>query len=171
MQTSSIYAPTLQTDAIEFSTLKVIESNINKEGPLLPILHDLQDTFGYIPRVAIKVISQQLHRTEADIDGVISFYHYFRLTPPAKVVVKICQAEACQAMGAVSLGNSIKEWLQTKDCSVKNAVEIEPIYCMGNCACAPNVCVGDDLYGRANIDSIQHTITQQYTAEGEADER
>lgn len=121
-------------------------------GAMLPILHRLQHRFGYIDGAADGLIAQALRMTVAEVHGVVSFYPDFRRTAPGRHRVKLCRAEACQAMGCrdlerhaqVTLGIAYHE--TTRD----RRVTLEPVYCLGNCALAPAVMIDDTLYGRVD---------------------
>jgi formate dehydrogenase subunit gamma len=119
-------------------------------GPLLLILQRVQEKFGFVPPGLIPTIAKELNLSRAEVHGVVSFYHDFRDHKPGKHVVKVCQAEACQAMGSEQLTEHIKSKLgidlHTTD---KNAeFTLEPIYCLGNCALSPAILLDDALYGR-----------------------
>ena len=81
----------------------VLEERKDQPGALLPILHGIQDVFGYVPREAIAQIAQALNLSRAEIHGVVSFYHHFRTSPPGRHTVYLCRAESCQSMGANQL--------------------------------------------------------------------
>ncbi len=137
------------TDA-EQKILSIIEPFTGKKGGLLPALHAIQHHFGFIDKEIIPLLADQFNQTRADIFGVISFYADFRSEKPKKHIVKICQAEACQAVGTREL---------TKHAESQNlsGVTFEPVYCLGNCACGPAVMVDEKVYGRVNnerFDSI-----------------
>ena len=122
------------------------------EGPLLPILHDVQRAFGCVPRDSIPVIAHELNLTRAEVYGVVSFYHDFREQPAGRRVVKVCRAEACQAMGGAALGDAVLKhfrigWGET---SADGAVTVDAIYCLGLCSVAPAALVDGEPHGRAN---------------------
>lgn len=120
------------------------------EGPLLPILQVVQGEYGCIPANAVAVIADALNMTGAEVHGVISFYHDFRDAPAGRHVIRICRAEACQAMGADALAARVLDLLglEWHGTSPDGAVTIEPVYCLGLCACGPAVMVDDRLVGR-----------------------
>lgn len=130
----------------------IVSGQLHLEGPLLPILHDLQHTFGHVPRMALQVIADALNITRAEVHGVMSFYHDFREVPAGHHVVKICRAEACQAMGAEALAARTLEKLGTAwhGTTANGAVTVEPVYCLGLCACAPAAMVDDRVVGRVD---------------------
>ncbi|WP_406946769.1 formate dehydrogenase subunit gamma [Marinobacter salarius] len=122
----------------------------HKPGALLPILHAVQNRIGYIPEGAVAIIAEALQQTRAEVHGVISFYHHFRTHPVGSKVIHVCRAEACQAMGGRMLEAHIKDRLGVDyhGTSADNEFTLEPVYCLGNCACAPSIRVNDDIHGR-----------------------
>jgi formate dehydrogenase subunit gamma len=135
---------------------RVIADHLSLEGPLLPILHALQDAFGHIPAEAHAPLVEALNITRAELHGVISFYHDFRDKPAGVHVVKLCRAEACQAMGGGALSAAVLaklglDWHQT---TPNGRITIEPVYCLGLCACAPAAMVDGKLKGRATPEAI-----------------
>lgn len=137
----------------------LIDAQMHLEGPLLPILQALQARFGHVPETAVSMIAERLNITGAEVHGVMSFYHDFRTAPAGRHVVKICRAEACQAVGGAELAQHALErtgvaWHGT---SANGAVTIEPVYCLGLCACAPAAMVDGRLHGRlshARMDAL-----------------
>jgi formate dehydrogenase subunit gamma len=128
--------------------LDIIAPLKDQAGALLPILHQLQESLGYIPELAIPLIAKSLNLSRADVHGVVSFYHHFRSTKPGKHVIQLCRAESCQAMGAKSLEHYAKQLLgidyhQTTE---DGQFSLEPVYCLGNCACSPSIRVADEIY-------------------------
>ena len=124
----------------------------DQPGPLLPVLHAVQDSLGYIPRDAMVAIAAALRLTRADVSGVISFYHHFRTTPPGQHSVEICRAEACQAVGARRLEAHAKTrlGLEYHETGADGQFSLEPVYCLGNCACGPSIRIGESVYGRVS---------------------
>lgn len=129
------------------------------EGPLLPILHAVQAEFGFIPGDVVQIIADHLNITRAEVHGVITFYHDFRDAPAGKHIVKICRAEACQSVGANALSDRAfkklgVEWHGT---TANGNVTLEPVYCLGLCACGPAAMVDGKVVGRvdeAKLDAI-----------------
>ena len=124
----------------------------HKPGALLPILHAIQKRFGYVPKAAVPIIAEALQQTRAEIHGVISFYHHFRTSPPGSHVVQICRAESCQAMGARQLEGHAKKRLRIDyhQTTADGRITLEPVYCLGNCACSPSVSIDDRVYARVS---------------------
>lgn len=118
-------------------------------GALLPMLHAIQDELGYVPDAAIPRLADALNLSRAEVAGTVSFYHDFRTTPPGRHVLKVCRAEACQAMGGNALAAHVKARL---GCDFKQtsagSVTLEEVFCLGNCACAPAVMIDGRLHGR-----------------------
>jgi formate dehydrogenase subunit gamma len=119
-------------------------------GALLPILHAVQDELGYVAPSAVPVIANGLNLSRAEVHGVISFYHYFRATRPGRHTIHLCRAEACQAMDQRTLERHAKTRLgiDFHQTTTDGAFTFEPVYCLGNCACAPSMLVDGELYGR-----------------------
>ena len=131
---------------------EIVASQLHLEGPLLPIFHALQESYGCVPQSALQVIADALNITRAEVHGVMSFYHDFREVPAGRHVVKICRAEACQAVGADALAARTLEKLGTEwhGTTANGAVTIEPVYCLGLCACGPAAMVDDKVVGRVD---------------------
>lgn len=119
-------------------------------GPLLPILHTLNDHFGYIDARALPIVADVLNLTRAEVHGVVTFYHDFRSKPAGRHVVKICRAESCQAMGCDEMITALEAALDIKmnETSADGRVTLEPVYCLGNCALSPAALIDGQLYGR-----------------------
>lgn len=130
----------------------ILAAHAGLEGPLLPILHAVQAEFGHVPQDALPVIARALNLSRAEVHGVVSFYHDFREKPAGRHVVKICRAEACQAMGADRLAAHAMaalgvDWHGT---TPDGSVTLEPIFCLGLCACAPAAMVDGKSMGRVD---------------------
>jgi formate dehydrogenase subunit gamma len=128
-------------------------------GGLLPLLHALQEALGYIPAAAVPAIARGLQLSRAEVHGVISFYHDFRSEPAGKHILQICRAEACQAMGSRALEAHAKQRLGIDygDTTADGTISLEPVYCLGNCACSPSVRLDDEIHARvdpARLDTL-----------------
>jgi formate dehydrogenase subunit gamma len=128
-------------------------------GPLLLVLHAIQDEFGYIPGEAVPLVAAGLNLSRAEVHGVVTFYHYFRHSPPGKHVVQLCRAEACQAMQADQLAAHAQQRLGVgfHQTTADGQFTLEPVYCLGNCACSPAMMIDGELYGRvtpARFDAV-----------------
>jgi formate dehydrogenase subunit gamma len=130
----------------------IVAAEAGREGAMLPILHALQAEFGYIPSEAVPLIAQTLNLSRAEVHGVISFYHDFRRHPPGRHVLQLCRAEACQSMGADALAARARERLGTGwgEASADGAVTLEPVFCLGLCACAPSAMLDGRPVARLN---------------------
>ena len=121
-------------------------------GALLPILHALQEEFGYIDDAMIPLIAEGLNISHAEVHGVISFYHDFRRAPAGRHMLQICRAESCQAMGCNSLIAHVEKNLGVKmgETSGDGNFTLRPVYCLGNCALSPAVMLDGQPYGRVS---------------------
>jgi formate dehydrogenase subunit gamma len=121
-------------------------------GALLPVLHALQEQFGYIDGAAIPLIADALNISQAEVHGVIGFYHDFRREPPGRHILRVCRAEACQAMGCENLIRHIEDHVGVKvgTTAEDRSVTMEAIYCLGNCALSPALMLDGKLYGRVS---------------------
>jgi formate dehydrogenase subunit gamma len=146
----------------DIAVLDAIAAHKDRPGALLPILHAVQDKLGYVPSESIPFISDALNLSRAEVHGVITFYHHFRTEKPAKHVVQICRAEACQSRGSEHLEHHAKSTLgvdyhhATKD----GNVQIEAAYCLGNCACGPNITIDGELHGRVNAKRFNELLDE-----------
>lgn len=134
----------------------IVASLSHLEGATLPILHALQDEFGYVDPQAVPLIAEALNLSRADVHGTISFYHDFRTTPPPRRVVKLCRAEACQAVGCERLVEELARdhgIVVDGPCSESRGA-VESVYCLGNCALGPSALVEGELLGRVDADRI-----------------
>jgi formate dehydrogenase subunit gamma len=141
--------PDLPED-IRVAVLEVTDRLKDLPGALLPVLHGVQEALGYVPEDAVPLIAREMNLSRADVHGVISFYHFFRSHPSGRRVIYVCRAESCQAMGAVTLEKHIKQRLGVDfhQTTADGAYTLEPVYCLGNCACSPAIMVDDELQGR-----------------------
>jgi formate dehydrogenase subunit gamma len=143
--------------------LRIVEELKSRPGPLLEVLHAVQAALGYVPEGAVSVVAGGLNLSRAEVHGVVTFYHYFRRTPPGKHVVSLCRAEACKSMGADALADHAKRSLGVDFHETTNdgQFSLEPIYCLGNCACSPAAMVDDRLYGRLTPDRFDAMIAER----------
>ncbi|WP_042884287.1 formate dehydrogenase subunit gamma [Cupriavidus necator] len=155
----------------------IVAARQDLPGALLPILHEIQDTQGYIPDDAVPVIARALNLSRAEVHGVITFYHHFRQQPAGRHVVQVCRAEACQAVGAEALAEHAKRALGCgfHETSADGQVTLEPVYCLGQCACGPAMMVGEQLHGYVDakrfdalIRSLREAQASNETTEAQA---
>ena len=130
---------------------------------LVQILHAFVARYAYISDEAVRQIAEEVNLSRADVHGVVSFYHDFRTTPPGKRIVKICEAESCQAMGSRDLVAHAEKTLGVKMHGTTDDGEttLEPIYCLGNCACSPAMMVDDQVFGRVDADKFDGILAGQ----------
>lgn len=136
-----------------------IERHAQRPGGLLPLLHHVQEELGHIPAQAIGAIARALNLSRAEVQGVVSFYPDFRRDPPGRHVLKVCRAEACQAMQGDVLEQRVRSrfGVELHHTSADGALTLEPVYCLGNCACAPAVMLDGEVHGRvtpARLDEL-----------------
>ena len=141
---------------------EIAAAHLALEGPLLPILHAVQQEFGHIPEAAIPRIAQRLNISKAEVHGVVSFYHDFRTVPAGRHVVKLCRAEACQAMGADALVAHAEERLgiAMHETTRDGAVTLEPVFCLGLCACGPAAMIDGRIVGRLDADRLDALLDE-----------
>jgi formate dehydrogenase subunit gamma len=139
---------------------EIATAHAERPGALLPILHAVQDRLGCVPDAAIPVIAEVLNLSRADVHGVVSFYHLIRTSPPGQRTLYICRAEACQAMGARALEQHIRERLRVDfhQTTADGRWTLEPVYCLGNCACSPAVMIDKTVYGRVSAERIDELL-------------
>lgn len=147
-------------EALRSSITALIEPLLGKPGALLPILHAIQDALGHVPPASVPLIAEALNLSRADVHGVISFYHHFRSAPPGRHVLKLCRAEACQAMGARELEAHLHKRIGVDfhETTASGAFTLEPVYCLGNCACAPSVMLDGVTHGRLTRERLDALI-------------
>ena len=151
-----------ELNAMETIVQDIIAALKDKPGALLPILHAVQDKLGYVPSESVPAIAKALNLSRAEVHGVISFYHYFRDTAPGKQTIHLCRAESCQAMGGKKLEVHVKSTLgiDYHETTADGKFSLEPVYCLGNCACSPAMQIGNEIYGRVSADNFESIITQ-----------
>ncbi|MBD9374864.1 formate dehydrogenase subunit gamma [Rhizobium sp. ARZ01] len=143
-------------------TLAIVDTMKGLEGPLLPILHEIQAEFGYVPQESLPVIARELNLSRAEVHGVVTFYHDFRDHPAGRHVLKLCRAEACQSMGGEAVAERIKSLLgiDFHQTTLDGAVTLEPVYCLGLCSCAPSAMLDGDVYGRLDATAAAELVEE-----------
>jgi formate dehydrogenase subunit gamma len=161
MQPASTQAP---QDLVP-RTQAVIDELARLEGPLLPILHAIQEEFGYVPSESLPVIAAALNISRAEAHGVATFYHDYRKAPAGRHVLKLCQAEACQSMGSDKVAAMVKQALGIgfHETSADGAVTLEPVYCLGLCACAPAAMLDGEVIGRVDAAAVEEIVAEVRT--------
>jgi formate dehydrogenase subunit gamma len=133
----------------------ILAAQRDRPGALLPILHDIQDALGYIPPDVVAQIANTLNLSRAEVHGVITFYHHFRTTPPARHTIQICCAEACQSMGSERLVQHAEKKLAHRE---QSECELHPVYCLGLCATSPAMMVDGQLHARVTPEKFDKLI-------------
>ncbi|MFE2302273.1 NAD(P)H-dependent oxidoreductase subunit E [Streptomyces sp. NPDC059445] len=134
---------------VESVVRRAAAAHRDQRGALLPVLHAVQAELGWVPREAIPVLADEFNLSRADVHGVVTFYHDFRAEPAGRTTVRVCRAEACQALGAEGLVRHLREaGLELGETSADGAFTVEQVFCLGNCALGPSVEVNGRLYGR-----------------------
>lgn len=149
---------------------RLIEGLSGLEGATLPILHALQDEFGYVDKAAIPLIADALNVSRAEVHGAITFYHEFRDAPPQGRVIKLCRAEACQAVGCEDLVDHLRRrhGVTVDDRHAHSAIHVETVYCLGNCALGPAALVDGELIARLDVDRLSALCAGASAAELQA---
>lgn len=139
----------------------LIADHRHRPGPLLPLLHAIQETLGHVPDQAVPIIAQALNLSRAEIHGVITYYHFFRRQPAGRHVVQVCRAESCRACGAEDLLAQAEQLLGCKSHETRadGAVTLEPVYCLGLCASSPAVQIDERLFARMTADRLRALAT------------
>lgn len=130
----------------------ILALHSSREGPLLPILHDVQAEYGHVSEDAIRTIANHLNLTRAEVHGVVSFYHDFRTTPESRPVIKLCRAEACQARGVEAM---------MADMPTDGRVKIETVYCLGLCSVGPAAMIGPHVHARLDVEKLKALVDSQ----------
>lgn len=139
---------------------EIIAQHAQQAGAALPILHALQETFGYVHADAVKMVASALNLSRAEVHGIVTFYHDFRSAPAGDHVLKLCRAEACQSMGADALAAHAREkllvdWHET---TTDKRLTLEPVFCLGLCACAPAAMLDSQVFGRLDAKRLDTLI-------------
>jgi len=139
-------------------TSSVVARYHGKPEMLIQILHGVVERFRYVPEAAIRQLADELNLSRAEVHGVVSYYHDFRTEKPGRHRVKICQAESCQAMGSRALTEHATTTPGIRLHATKDNITLEPVYCLGNCACSPAVMIGDRVYGRVSTERFDELV-------------
>lgn len=145
---------------------EIINNYGAKPELLVQILHAFVARYSYISDEAIRQIAGELNLSRAEVHGVVSFYHDFRTEPPGKRIIKVCQAESCQAMGSRALTAHAERTLGVamNETTGDGETTLEPVYCLGNCACSPSVMIGDKVYGRVDNERFDELVAEREVA-------
>ncbi|MDE2094113.1 MAG: formate dehydrogenase subunit gamma [Burkholderiales bacterium] len=146
--------------AVDTKLLELIEQHLGQPGALLPLLHAVQDALGHVAPEVVPVIAEALNLSRAEVHGVVTYYHFFRSTPPGRHVIQVCRAEACQACGAEEL---LAHAERTLGCSrhetrADGAVTLEPVYCLGLCASSPAIQIDERVHARMTPERLDRLV-------------
>ena len=130
---------------------EIVAEHAGREGPLLPILHDVQEELGCVDAESERIIARELNISRADVHGVVSFYHDFQPAPDPRPEVQICRAEACKARGVEAL-------IAGAEKAAGDRVKVSTVYCLGLCSAGPSARSGDRLYARLDAKGLAHVI-------------
>ena len=149
---------------------QLIEQYQHTPGGLLPLLHAIQDSCGYISAELVGPIARGMNLSRAEVHGVISFYHDFRTAPAGRHVLQICRAEACQAMGCRALEAHARNTLGIDygATTADGGITLEPVYCLGNCACSPSVRIDDRVHARVDAARLDELLAALPDAGGDS---
>jgi formate dehydrogenase subunit gamma len=138
----------------------ILSRHTGTRGALLPVLHDLQHALGHIPPSAVPRIAAALDLSRAEVHGVITFFHDFRLEPGGRRRLAVCRAEACQSVGARALEAAAERLLGVGrgGTTADGAWTLDAVYCLGNCACGPSVRIDDEVHGRVDAERLAELI-------------
>jgi formate dehydrogenase subunit gamma len=136
----------------------LVERHAADRGPLLPVLHDLQHEFGYVPPEAVPLLANELNLSRADVHGVLTFYRDFR-DAPAAATVRVCRGEACQAVGAEALAEQARARLDRTHLT-SGTIRVDHVFCLGNCALGPSVEVNGTVYGRVDAGQLDTLMSR-----------
>lgn len=134
----------------EKTTGEIVAQYGAKPELLVQILQTIVTRYGWIPEATVRQLAEELNLSRAEVHGVVHYYHDFRTEEPGRHIVKICQAEACQAMGSRELTDYARKTLTMDLHETQNDITLEPVYCLGNCACSPAVMIDGKTYGRVD---------------------
>lgn len=145
------------------AALSIVQEKKSLDGALMPILHALNDEFGYVDASVVPVIAEELNLSRAEVHGVLTFYHDFRKEPAGRHVVKICRAEACQSMHGRDLEEHVKRRLNVElgATSPDKKFTLEAVYCLGLCACSPAMVIDGKLHGRVTPERFDALVAEK----------
>jgi formate dehydrogenase subunit gamma len=143
-------------------TAQIISEHRGLEGPLLPVLHAIQQAFGCVPEGAVPLVAEALNLSRAEVHGVVTFYHDFKAEPQGRHVLKLCRAEACQAAGGDALSNHVQSRLGVAfgDTTADGRVTLEPVYCLGLCSVSPSAMLDGRIVARLDEKKLDALLAE-----------
>ena len=141
---------------------RIVADLKGRPGPLIEALHAIQAELGYVPPAAVPLVASELNLSRAEVHGVVSFYHFFRSTPAGAHSVSVCRAESCQAVGGEALAAHARRRLGVDfhQTTPDGRFSLEPVYCLGNCACSPAVMIDGRLHGRVTPERFDALLSE-----------
>jgi formate dehydrogenase subunit gamma len=138
----------------------LVSAHRSADGGLLPALQELQAEFGFIPETAIALVADIFNLSRADVFGVVSFYHDFRSAPAGRHTLKLCRAEACQAVGGDALAADVQAQLKVKwnETTADGRITVEPVFCLGLCASGPSAMLDGEPVARLTREKIHALV-------------
>lgn len=162
MQNLSEKPANVSEDQLTATLQGIVEKHRTLPGALMPLLHAIQDTVGYVPESSYPIISKALNLSVAEVHGVVTFYHHFRTSPAGRHILQVCRAESCQSMGSTALEVHAKKCLNVDyhQTTADGALTLEPVYCLGNCALSPAVMLDEEVYGKVSAEDLDALIAE-----------
>lgn len=162
MQNLSEKPANVSEDQLTSTLQGIVEKHRTLPGALMPLLHAIQDTVGYLPESSYPIISKALNLSVAEVHGVVTFYHHFRTSPAGRHILQVCRAESCQSMGSAALEAHAKKCLNVDyhQTTADGALTLEPVYCLGNCALSPAVMLDEEVYGKVSAEDLDALIAE-----------
>ncbi|HEX8758059.1 MAG TPA: formate dehydrogenase subunit gamma [Steroidobacteraceae bacterium] len=141
---------------------RIVADLKGRPGPLIEVLHAIQAQLGYVPPAAVPLVASELNLSRAEVHGVVTFYHYFRSTPAGAHTLSVCRAESCQAVGGEALAAHARQRLGVDfhQTTPDGRFSLEPVYCLGNCACSPAVMLDGQLHGRVTPERLDALLSE-----------
>ena len=141
---------------------RIVADLKGRPGPLIEVLHAIQAQIGYVPPAAVPLVAAELNLSRAEVHGVVTFYHHFRSAPPGAHTVSVCRAESCQAVGGEALAAHARQRLGVDfhGTTPDGRFTLEPVYCLGNCACSPAVMIDGRLHGRVTPQRLDELLAE-----------
>jgi len=141
---------------------RIVADLKGRPGPLIEVLHAIQAELGYVPPATVPLVASELNLSRAEVHGVVSFYHFFRGTPAGAHSVSVCRAESCQAVGGEALAAHARRRLGVDfhQTTPDGRFSLEPVYCLGNCACSPAVMIDGRLHGRVTPERFDALLSE-----------
>ena len=141
---------------------RIVADLKGRPGPLIEVLHAIQAQLGYVPAAAVPLVASELNLSRAEVHGVVSFYHFFRSTPAGEHTLSVCRAESCQAVGGEALAVHARQRLGVDfhQTTSDGRFSLEPVYCLGNCACSPAVMIDGRLHGRVTPERLDALLSE-----------